>query len=170
MLQIKKPYTTACSEIVTAYRDAGQPWPAESKAIAIWAINTGLWKPHRGRMIAQCANDLTRAMREEYYTDPQGRHVRVKHAARYRPKEKGAKGSPQKTLWDDIRTADYEHMTRAFALRRCQIVGECKQLKTDVDSYNDNNTDGKMIQTSLDFRDDVAEALQPTEYKPKQPR
>jgi hypothetical protein len=170
MPTLKKQYTTACSEIVAAYRAAGEPWPAESKAIAIWAINTELWKPHRGRMIAQCANDISRAMREEYYTDPQGRQVRVKHAARYRSKPEPGEKIGQKTLWDDIRTAGYEHMSRAFALRRCQIVGECKQLKSDIDSYNDNNVEGKRIQGMFDFRDDIADSEQPTEYKPKQPR
>jgi hypothetical protein len=170
MLSVKKQYTSACAEIVAAYREAGEPWPAESKSIAIWAINSGLWKPHRGRMIAQCANDLSRAMREEYYTDPQGRQVRVKHAARYRGKPEHGEPSHQKTLWDDIRTADYEHMARAFALRRCQIVGECKQLKIDIDSYNDNNKEGKAIQTIFDFRDDIADAQQPSEYRPAQPR
>jgi hypothetical protein len=167
MLDLRKPYRTACSEIVAAYRAAGERWPAESKAIAIWAINSGLWKPHRGRMIAQCANDLADAMREEYYVDPQGRQVRLKHAARFKDESQEEK---QKTLWDDIRTASYEHMMGAFALRRCQIVGECKQLKTDIDSYNDNNADGKKIQGHFDFRDDIAEAEQPAEYKPGKPR
>lgn len=169
MLQLKKPFTTACSEIVEAYRDDKQPWPAEARAIAIWAINSGYWKPSRGRVISQCARDLARAMREEYYTDPQGRHVRVKHAARYSDKQDDG-SKTQTTLWDDIRTSTHEHMTRAFGLRRGQIVGECKQLKTDIDSYNDNNKEGKKIQTSLDFRDDVAEATQPTDYRPRQPR
>jgi phage gp29-like protein len=121
-------------------------------------------------MIAQCANDLSRAMREEYYTDPQGRQVRVKHAARYEDKPENGDLGQQKTLWDDIRTADYDHMARAFALRRRQIVGECKQLKTDIDSYNDINREGKKIQTIFDFRDDIEDAEQPTDYKPNQPR
>jgi hypothetical protein len=168
MLQLKKPFKAACSEIVGAYREDGQPWPAASKTIAIWAINNGLWKPHRGRMIAQCANDLAAAMREEYYTDPQGRQVRIKHAARYKSKSDGKE--EQQTLWDDIRTADYKHMSRAFALRRGQIVCECKQLHIDIGSYNDNNKDGKNFQTSFDFRDDIAEGSQPKEYRPNQPR
>jgi hypothetical protein len=166
MLQLRKPFKAACSEIVAAYRADGQAWPASSKTMAIWAINNGLWKPHRGRMIAQCANDLSAAMREEYYTDPQGREVRIKHAARFKDKS----DNQQQTLWADIRTADHKHMSRAFALRRCQIAGECKQLHTDVSSYNDNNEEKKTYQTSFDFRDDIAEASQPTEYRPRNPR
>ena len=49
-------------------------------------------------------------------------------------------------------------MQKAFNQRREQIVGDCLQLKTDVDVYNDLNI-GKSppIQLVLDFQDDVAE-------------
>ena len=87
-------------------------------------------------------------MREEYIIDPQGRKVRAKHAARIK----------QGVLWDDIRTASLEHMHISFQQRRQQIVGDCKQLKLDVDSYNDNKNDSKPIQLVLDFTLDVAEA------------
>ena len=52
-------------------------------------------------------------------------------------------------------------MERAFAQRRDQIIGDCLQLKTDVDVYNDLNR-GKqpVIQLVLDFTDDVAERQQ----------
>jgi len=73
-------------------------------------------------------------------------------------------------LWDDIRIAPREFMERAFQLRRRQIVGDCKQLKTDVDSFNDNHPEEAPIQLLLDFGDDVAEANQPTEYRPGRPR
>ena len=35
--------------------------------------------------------------------------------------------------------ASHEHMEKAFAWRREQIVGDNLQLKTDVDVYNDLN-------------------------------
>jgi hypothetical protein len=52
-------------------------------------------------------------------------------------------------------------MERAFAQRREQIIGDCLQLKTDVDVYNDKNA-GKVpqIQLVLNFEDDVAERRQ----------
>jgi hypothetical protein len=49
-------------------------------------------------------------------------------------------------------------------------VGDCRQLKNDADSYNDNHPDEKPIQIMLDFNDDVAEANEPAEYTPKKPR
>ena len=90
-------------------------------------------------------------MREKYYTDAQGREVRTKHAART------TRDGIQMMLWDDIRTADAAHMHIAFQQRRQQIVGDCKQLKTDVDSYNENRSPVEPIQLILNFTADVAE-------------
>ena len=51
-------------------------------------------------------------------------------------------------------------MEKAFAQRREQIIGDCVQLKTDVEVYNDMNK-GKQppIQLVLDFTEDVVERL-----------
>jgi hypothetical protein len=97
--------------------------------------------------VTQLAEQLSRAMREEYIVDEQGRTVRAKHAARYK----------QSVLWEDIRTAPREHMEIAFQQRRQQIVGDCRQLKTDADSFNDNSNPGLPIQMVFDFTDDLAE-------------
>lgn len=97
------------------------------------------------------ADDLARAMREDYYTDPQGRRVRAKYAARF------SSGDKQLTLWADIRSDPPEHRGVAFQQRRQQVVGDCKQLKTDVESYNDNNPMGAFIQMSFNFEMDLEE-------------
>jgi hypothetical protein len=124
---------------------------ATARDIAAWAIGIGLWAPQPGSVIEQCAEELSRAMREEYITDPQGREVRAKHAARVRENGK------QCTLWADIRTASPEHMERAFGQRRKQILGDCRQLKSDVDSYNDNRQPENPIQVVFDFTLDLTE-------------
>jgi hypothetical protein len=124
---------------------------ASTKDIAKWAIDVGRWQPQRGSMLDQCAEELARAMREEHITDAQGRSVRAKHAARIKQGEK------QITLWADIRTASREHMARAFQQRRRGILGDCRQLKSDVDSYNENRTPENPIQVIFDFSLDLAE-------------
>lgn len=136
--------------IVNRYIEAGGEWPATTREIAFWAMNNKLWEPQRGKIIDICAEQLAHAMREEYITDLQGRKVRAKHAARI--------SGTQQVLWDDIRTASRKHMQTAFQQRRQQIVGDCRQLKLDVDSYNENKNDGKPIQLMLDFTLDIAEA------------
>jgi len=90
-------------------------------------------------------------MREEYVTDRQGRTVRAKHAARFKREGK------QLSLWADTRTASREHMQVAFQQRRNQIVGDCRQLKIDVDSYNENANAGDLIQMVFDFTLDLEE-------------
>lgn len=138
-------------EIVRKYQAANQPWPATTRDMAHWAISNQLWKPKPSAIVDQCADQLSRAMREEYITDSNGRRVRAKHAATV------TKGGEQLVLWADIRTAAHPHMQMAFQQRRHQIVGDCRQLKTDVDSYNDTRLPEQPIQMIFDFTHDLEE-------------
>lgn len=63
----------------------------------------------------------------------------------------------QAAFWADMRTAPREHMEIAFQQRRQQIVGDCRQLKLDVDSYNENHNAGEELQMVLDFPLDLEE-------------
>lgn len=136
--------------VVQQYIDAGQPWPAPAIDIAKWAYETGHMKAHPADLIKQFAHELSKAMREEYTTDPQGRTVRAKHSVRVTVDGK------QTSLWADW-NSPRELLEISLQQRREQIVGDCRQLKTDVDSFNDNWSQGQMIQLSLDFTEDVEE-------------
>lgn len=144
-------YSKQLQKIVNDYIAAGREWPASTHDIATWAVHKGLWQPQRADVIDQCANQLSRAMREEYIADPQGRTVRAKHVARTE------RNGEQVRLWADIRTAERKHMEIAFQQRRQQIVGDCRQLKTDLDSYNENRNPGIPIQMIFDFTLDLEE-------------
>ena len=37
-----------------------------ARDLAAWAINNNLWAPQRAALIKQCADEFSRAMREEY--------------------------------------------------------------------------------------------------------
>jgi len=137
-------------KIVQQYIDAEEKWPATAREIAAWAVANGHWQPQPSAVISQCATDISRAMREEYIKDPQGRDVRAKHAARL----EGEQG----VLWADMRTASPEHMKIALQQRRRQIFGDCRQLKMDADSYNENHNSGERIQLSFDFTRDLLES------------
>ena len=144
-------YYQQLQNIVKRYMQNGMDWPATTRQIAAWAINQGLWKPAPSDLVDQCAEVLARAMREDYFVDPQGRTVRAKHVARTEREGK------QLMLWADIRTAPREHMAIAFQQRRQQIVGDCRQLKADLDSYDDNRSPLRPIQMSFDFTVDLEE-------------
>lgn len=145
-------YNEQLQTIVKEYRATGNKWPASKHEMAQWAVDNGKWKPHPSAIVNQCAEDLGRALRDEHVKDPQGRKIRTKHAATY------GEGSEQYVLWDDYRTASYEHMRLSFQQRRYQILGDCKQLKNDAESYNENRQPAESIQIVFDFSLDLEEA------------
>jgi hypothetical protein len=154
-------------DIARLYVDAGGEEPIDLEKLAAFAINNGHWdRRNLGALRLQlCKREFSRAFREQHHRDAQGRDVRTFHATHARGENGG-----QKTLWGDLRKADEEHMGSAFQQRRAQIVGDCCQLKTDVDSYNDNNAHGGSFQLVLDFTDDADERAQSTSYRPRQPK
>lgn len=144
-------YSKQMQRIVSEYRASGQPWPAGTKTIASWAIDTGRWTLPDSAALNKCAEDLQTAMREEYITDKLGRKVRKLHPAKI------TRNGAQYVLWDDIRTAPRHHMQLSFQQRRRGIVGDVRQLKLDVDSYNGAHLDAEPIQVEFDFTMDLAE-------------
>lgn len=144
-------YNEKLQDLVGEYRQAGLKWPASAREIAQWAIENRRWAPKPASLVGQCADEVARALRDEYITDPQGRRVRAKHAVTYH------EGSEQYVLWDDIRTAIPKHMELAFQQRRQQILGDCRQLKNDVDSFNENRAPERPIQMIFNFTLDLEE-------------
>lgn len=144
-------YRDQLRKIASEYQTQGQKWPATSRQIAEWAIRAGRWRPQPADLISRCASEISSAMREEYYTDPQGRSVRTKHAARV------MRNGEQIVLWDDIRTAPRTHMASALQQRRNQVLGDCRQLNKDIDSFNENRLEERPIQMSFNFDLDLEE-------------
>ncbi len=151
------------SQFFAEYEAEGHPMPAELADVADWAMETGRWKPPLELARRKLVEDIARALREEYFTDDEGNRVRAKHPASVR------KGGAQFHLWQDARTATHAHMTAAFAGRRNGVVGDLKQLKTDVDWYNRFHAERPRVQLVLDFSDDIAE-LEAAEAKARKMR
>jgi hypothetical protein len=133
------------------YEEDGMPIPATARDVAEWAVAHDLWRPRPIDTIAQCAEELSKALREDYRTDRFGRRYRAKHAVKIKV------NGVQFTLWADLNTAPRDHMEKAFAQRRGQIVDDCHQLKIDVDCYNDAHSNDERIQLVLDFTMDIME-------------
>ncbi|QDT96279.1 hypothetical protein [Gimesia aquarii] len=131
-----------------------------TKELAVWAITTNRWEPPMDLVVKKCQEDFARAMREQHINNERGQPVRVKHVARIRS------GDQQLYLWGDIRNMPQEHMEISFQQRREQIVGECKQLKRDVDFYNEQNIGAEKYQMVFDFREDIEEGEFSAEYSP----
>lgn len=144
-------YKKQLQKIVKEYRQSGQEWPASSADIARWDLKNKKYDLRTPTIERIVRRELAQAMREEYITDSKGRRVRAKHPAKIK------RNGEQITIWDDIRTAPRIHMEMAFTNRRNHIVSECRQAKTDVDSYNDAHPNEIPIQMVLDFTRDVNE-------------
>lgn len=144
-------YVKQMQRIVDEYRLEGLSWPTSAKNMADWAIRTGRWELPAAALRRRCADDIASAMREEFMTDRKGRRVRLLHPA---PLE--TEGQTE-MVWDDIRTAPRDHMRLSFQHRRKGMVGDCRQMKVDVDSYNDAHPDAEPIQIVFDFTMDLAE-------------
>lgn len=154
-------------KLVAEYRRApGTGWPATATAIAKWALDNNRAVYSRLTQQQMLAKSIARSMGEEIFTDPQGRKVRKKHCF---PKmvETPSGMKRQLFLWCDIETAQPDEFRSAVQYRRRQMVGNAKQLKTDVDSYNANNAAGAEVQLNLNFARDVIEGEMDTEYNPQ---
>jgi hypothetical protein len=148
-------YSNAIKDYVARFRDEvgvgdGLVNPHE---VAEWAYRNGCHKPNVKTVIDAIAADIAQMFREEYRTDARGRRYRAKHAATEKC------GNKTLSLWGDLDdpNAPHEHFVKSFAQRRQQIVGDCFQLKTDVDVYNDQREPVAPIQVVLDFSLDVEE-------------
>lgn len=84
------------------------------------------------------------------------------HAARYPKGEKDGQLLFE-TMWDHIDTMSAEHARVSFNQRAQQIIGECRSLKRDQDSFNTNNpnADGHQIQRSFDFTPELEDYSEP---------
>jgi hypothetical protein len=134
-----------------AYEKANGASPATTREAVQWAVSEGLIQLRESDPFAKLAEDMAKALREEYATDERGRRYRVNHAVRI------TKAGVQYTFWAMLGEAPRAHMQKAFIQRREQIVGDCVQLSTDVEVYNDMNNDQPPIPMLFDFRDDVDE-------------
>lgn len=151
-------YSNQVKDYVERYKvQTGNEGLLDPHEVAAWALHNGLHKPNVRTIIDAIAADIAQVFREEYRTDKHGRRYRAKHAATHK------KGNKTLSLWADLDDPNvpHGHFVRSFAQRRQQIVGDCLQLKTDVDVYNDKRDLAEPIQVPLDFTLDVAELQQP---------
>jgi hypothetical protein len=149
-------YSNAVKGYIERYKkEFGDTGLIDPHELAGWAYKHGLHKPSDKTIIDVIAADIAQVFREEYRTDRFGRRYRAKHAAITKT------GSKTLSLWGDIDdpNAPHEHFVKSFGQRRQQIVGDCFQLKTDADVYNDVRKPNNPIQIVLDFTLDVEEQM-----------
>jgi len=134
------------------YETDRQHKPTSAREAVEWAVQEGLLELPETDPYDILAGQMAQALRNEYRNDEKGRRCRVNHSVRI------TKGGVQYSFWGSMPHSSHDFMEKTFAQRRELIIGECAQLKVDVDVYNDMVTGSKpLIQLVLDFTEDVAE-------------
>jgi hypothetical protein len=139
--------------IVEDYRAFGGTWPATRDQIAGWAVANERYKLTHGMAVSQCAERIGRAMGLQHVKDSKGRSVRKYYAARIR------ENGQLVMKWDDL-NAERPFMEMAAANRRNQILGQCWQLKNDMDSFSERRCPDQPIQMDFNFNLDLEELSQ----------
>lgn len=134
-----------------AYEEEHGCVPATAREACMWGVSDGMIAEPTYDPYTKLTEDMSRALRGEYATDHLGRRYRKNHAVRV------TKDGVQYTMWATLGHSPRDHMHKAFIQRREQIVGDCSQLASDVDVYNDLHNDQEPIQIPFDFREDVEE-------------
>jgi len=122
--------------------------PATAREMGDWAVATGRYKLPEHATARKCAEEIADAMALDMVTVVGGRRVRTMHAWR----------NEQRTLWDHIGTISRNNMALSVAFKRNGIVGEVKQIKIDVDHFNELHPDDPALQVSFNFENDLADA------------
>ena len=161
----KKRKIEANQDIVNDYIRDGQPWPTDRRTIAAWAIRKRRWQPSRKEMIDRYAQNSRKPCEPKWKWTPRGERFGLNTAQWSSNRMKSG------TRLKSGCGLTAAHRPRNLCARRVQqrrrkVLGECKQLKTDLDSYNDNNTEGAVIQMSFNFESDLEELAQDTKYNP----
>lgn len=136
--------------------------------VAPWALREGLWKRPPMEPEEVLRRLLSRALRDEYIVDPQGREVRKHHPVI--TEVRTSEGTKRLSTWYTIFEAPPEKMRASLQLRRRAALADVMQLKFDFDSYNENNRHGSTLgPMDFDFNKDIEELSQPVTYPSEAP-
>lgn len=130
--------------------------PATSRDVIRWAVSKGLYTLPVVDPEEIAADQLSRALREEYDTTKSGRRYRVNHSVRVR-KSKGRGQGSFTSLWLDSEHGSHDQIELAFNQRREQTAGDCYQLYDDREGYQELHPDRPYIDIVFDFTEDILE-------------
>lgn len=157
---IGETYNEALQRIAHEYFAETGKETATTSEIAAWAMETDRWEAQPDFLLKKCREDIAAALREEKIKDEHGKSVRLNQVNRV------TQGGVQQYLWGDIRKIDRDHMKGSVAVRRDQMVGECRQVDRDCNFWNSLHPDKEAVTCEFDFREDVLEGRQSGKLNP----
>lgn len=122
--------------------------PFNLHEVYAWAVSKGLWQAPNDLAEKKFITEMADALREEFVTTTDGEKVRYYYAVTH-----GRQG----TLWGNLHTAPRDHIATSLKQRRRQSLGDCRQMKRDMDFVNKERFTSDPIQLSFNFDADLAE-------------
>lgn len=137
----------------------------DPEEVARWMIDTGRYVEAPGSKVKRCKKELTKMLRAERLTDPQGRDVRAMLGARYK-NEQGEFWSK----WAPLYESRPEHARLSLQQWRRSFRGEVILHERTTQSYNDNNVWGAQLPLfDYNMNKDIDEAKMPEHYPDEKP-
>jgi hypothetical protein len=136
--------------LVKQFEKEHQRKPFELHEIYRWAKKKGLWEAPADLAEKKFVEEVARDLREVYIDDGEGGRVRYYHAV---IKGNGAQG----TLWANVWDSPKPNLEKGFSQRRQQSLGDCRQLKADINFVNKKRFQDAPITMSFNFDEDLAE-------------
>jgi hypothetical protein len=133
--------------------------------VAKWMISTRQYEEQSYSVVRRCRQELTKALKAQHVTDPQGREVRAMLSVRHRD-EQGELWS----TWSPLYQAKPDHARLSLQQWRRSMRGEVLLHDRTARSYNDNNVHGAQLQLfDYDFNRDRDEDAMPKDYPDERP-
>lgn len=134
--------------IVRGFEEEHGRLPFNLHEVYAWAVGKDMWFAPTDLAERKFVNEIADALREEYITTEDGEKVRYYYAV-----TRGNQG----TLWGNLDTAPRGHINVSLKQRRRQSLGDCRQMKRDMDYVNKKRFETDPIQLSFNFDADLAE-------------
>ena len=162
----RSPRTFALENLLRLYKQA-HPSDDESliepHRVADWAIAEGQWNSEPISPEQRLRREIANFLRHESFVDSEGRNVRANVAVVV--DEATPTGRQRRSRWYPLHQAPPEHMRVSVQLRRNQALDDVKQLRMDIDSYNDHNIHEAVVDPpDFNFNTDIEESMLPTTY------
>ncbi len=139
-------------KIASQFEQTHQRKPFDLHEVYRWAKDNKLWFPEKDFEEKKFVEEMADALSDVYITADDGSRVRLYHARKGKNKD-----GRQQVFWANMFDAPLEHLEEAFQQRRRSSLGDCRQLKSDVDYCNKKRFQDNPIQISFNFDLDLAE-------------
>ena len=146
-----KTYAEQLEDLADQYLDETGAKSYTLESLANWALENGLWKPYPQDIRKLLQHHLRKALASIHRLDPQGRRVRA-HLVVPMVKE-------EQTVfeWFKPEHMNYAEMQAAYKYRRSISANEVKQCFNCTTSWNENYSDGRIVEQDYDFNKDLLE-------------